>query len=253
MQGASPPAGFALPLLQGILIPRSPGSEQGVGTGPTGAAWGGYGVCPGRWGGWGFSSLAPLLPGLYGLPGGPAQSRAQGGGVERALGWRVWLGPEDLARQVDRGWATARVPPEGGHTACGSGWEPATPPTPPASAPLPRGCCVGRRDPGAHPPGSAARTTARGCSSSRMTPTPRSIPVPASCSCGTGRTRSWCVTGLGDPRGPRGGLGGLGRCVAFGRVERLEAERGSGGPPREGTLWPGVVLALPLPPPPPPS
>lgn len=95
----------------------------------------------------------PLLPGLYGLPGGPAQSRAQGGGVERALGRRVWLGPEDLARQVDRGWATARVPPEGGHTACGSGWEPATPPTPPASAPPPRGCCVGRRDPGAHPQG----------------------------------------------------------------------------------------------------
>lgn len=62
----------------------------------------------------------PSSQGFYGLPGGPAQSRAQGGGVEKALGRRVWLGPEDLARQVDRGWATARVPPEGGHTACGS-------------------------------------------------------------------------------------------------------------------------------------
>ena len=109
----------------------------------------------------------PASQGFYGLPGGAAQNGAHGGGVERALGRWVWLGPEDLARHVDGGRPGLERPQREATLLLAPGRELATPPTPTASAPLPRGCCVGRRDPGAHPPGSAARTTARGRSEER--------------------------------------------------------------------------------------
>ena len=157
------------------------------------------------------------------------------------MGRWVWLGPEDLARHVDGGRPGLERPQREATLLLAPGRELATPPTPTASAPLPRGCCVGRRDPGAHPPGSAARTTARGCSSRRVMPTPRCIPVLASRSCGTGRTRSWCVPGLGDPRGAKRGSGRAGALCGLWAAERLVAERGSGGPPCERTPWPRVV------------
>lgn len=125
--------------------------------------------------------------------------------------------------------------------------------------------CGLARDPVA-PPGSAPRITAPGCSSRGTTPTPRSTPVPASPSCGTGRTRSWwvppqCHRALGaegtpselwDSRGAVGcqwshphqergpwWAGSVEQPVCWWR--RLGAEAGPGSPPRKAPLGPRVV------------
>lgn len=130
--------------------------------------------------------------------------------------------------------------------------EPPPPPQVPSFSPLwaagsqedklGRGCLGGgpKSDPDVPPTGSAPHTTAPGCSSRRVTPTPKSTPAPASPSCGTGRTPSWCsgfpgLLGLVRPLG--GPQGRAGRAVLGPLTERAGVGQGLGSAGHRCWTW----------------